>query len=75
MAHLEEGTVRTLPPQALRARLVLTVGLVDLQVLHLPRQGRMSGERNKRRRSRKRVRMRKRRRKRRVKDLICNSEM
>lgn len=38
MVHLEEGTVRALSPQALGARLVLAVGLVDLQVLHLQRQ-------------------------------------
>lgn len=32
---LEEGTVGALSPQALRARFVLAVRLVDLQVLHL----------------------------------------
>ena len=34
--HLEEGAVGALSPQALRARLVLTVLLVDLELLHLP---------------------------------------
>lgn len=34
---LEEGTVGALSPQALRARFVLAVSLVDLQVLHLQR--------------------------------------
>lgn len=34
---LEEGTVRALSPQALGARFVLAVTLIDLQVLHLHR--------------------------------------
>lgn len=34
-SHLEEGTVWTLPPKTLGARLVVTVLLVDLQVGHL----------------------------------------
>lgn len=34
---LEEGTVRALSPQALGARFVLAVSLIDLQVLHLHR--------------------------------------
>lgn len=33
--HLEEGAVRALPPKAFRARLVVTVLLIDLQVSHL----------------------------------------
>lgn len=37
--HLEEGAVGALSPQALRARLVLTVLLVDLELLHLPGNG------------------------------------
>lgn len=35
--YLEEGTVRALSPQALGARFVLAVSLIDLQVLHLHR--------------------------------------
>lgn len=35
---LEEGTVGALSPQALGARFVLAVRLVDLQVLHLRRK-------------------------------------
>lgn len=37
--HLEEGAVGALSPQALGARLVLTVLLVDLELLHLPGSG------------------------------------
>lgn len=37
-SDLEEGTVRALSPQALRARFVLTVGFIDLQVLHLKKK-------------------------------------
>ena len=33
--HLEEGAVGALPPEAFRARLVVTVLLIDLQVCHL----------------------------------------
>lgn len=35
--NLEEGTVGALSPQALRARFILAVSLIDLQVLHLHR--------------------------------------
>lgn len=38
-ADLKEGTVGALPPQTLRARFILAVSLVDLQVLHLRRKG------------------------------------
>lgn len=33
--HLEEGAVGALSPEAFRARLVVTVLLIDLQVCHL----------------------------------------
>lgn len=36
--NLEEGTVGALSPQALRARFILAVGFIDLQVLHLQRK-------------------------------------